>query len=100
MAPDNRTTCPNCQKLAKEKWAELQEKSIQEAREGTQESFQEVVTEMRKINLDLAGDHQLGEWKEVFMRKDGVLVISYGCNCDECGWSYDVQDEIDAFGGE
>ena len=96
MSADRRSDCPNCKNLAKIKEKELNNQFTSEITKGNVTEASEFLEKLKKINMN-PGEYKFQEWYEIYMHNDGLLIISYDCECEECGWKHSLYESHDAF---
>lgn len=100
MSADNWTTCPECRRLKDAKRQKLIKKAEEAYGKVSAAEYQRLLAEARvavapgtdepEDNTTLREDYEIG------VNTDGVLEISYGCSCRECGFSFSYKNEVEA----
>lgn len=91
MSADRWNDCPNCARLADE--------ARKQAKDLAAEQYGKIpADEWFKLNAAAnapvvgAGATLREDW-EIYGVTSGTLVVSYGCSCSVCGFSFDFRDE-------
>jgi hypothetical protein len=93
MSADRWSVCPKCLKNEQERAKKAYQKSIDFYGSLPIEEFDK----MRKDAEEKDLDSNLGEYWEIYITKEGYLMIDYSCYCDYCKFRFAYKKEINVF---
>ncbi len=93
MSANNWTECPKCKRDKAANIKKLKSRHATEYGKIPLAEYQKIGEQITDLESESDGGETLREDYEIWINKDGVFTVDYGCSCDRCKFKFSFKHQ-------